>query len=71
MFTVYLIKVVWEFGLETLMFALALIKCCWLAKSKRKLFYKINIELKLNLFERYYSLDTATVLTETKSQFLE
>jgi len=36
MFTVYLIKVVWE----TLAFALALIKCCWVAKCLEKLFYE-------------------------------
>ncbi len=29
MFTVYLIKVVWVFGVEALAFAQALIKCCW------------------------------------------
>ncbi len=40
MFSVYLIKVVWEFGVETLAFALALIKCCWVAKSKRNSFTK-------------------------------
>ncbi len=33
MLTVYLIKVVWVFGVETLAFALALIKYCWVAKS--------------------------------------
>jgi len=38
MFAVYLIKVVWEF--EVGMLAFALIKCCWVAKSKRKLFYE-------------------------------
>ena len=41
MFTVYLIKVVWVFGLETLTFVLALIKCCWVAKYLEKLFNKI------------------------------
>ncbi len=40
MFTVYLIKVVWEFGVETLVLALALIKCCWVAKYLEKLSYK-------------------------------
>jgi len=42
MFTVYLIKVVW---VETLAFALALIKCYWVAKCLEKLFYKIIKEL--------------------------
>jgi len=42
MFTVYLIKVVWVFGVETLAFALALIKCCWVAKFFEKLFYEKN-----------------------------
>ena len=29
------------FGVETLAFALALIKCCWVAKCLEKLFYEI------------------------------
>ncbi len=36
MFTVYLIKVVWVFWVEMLVFALTLIKCSWVAK------YEIN-----------------------------
>jgi len=51
MFTVYLIKVVWEFGVETLVFALvfalALIKCCWVAKSKRNSFTKAKLISKI------------------------
>jgi len=44
MFTVYLIKV---FGVETLAFALVLIKCCWVAKMFREtLLQKINAFLK-------------------------
>jgi len=45
----YLIKVVWEFGVETLGFALALIKCCWVAKSKRNSFTKAPFVAKIEL----------------------
>jgi len=37
MFTYYLIKVVWGFGVEMLAFALALIKCCCVAKVRETL----------------------------------
>jgi len=43
MFTVFLIKVVWEFGVETFAYLLALIKCCWVTKMLEKLFYKIML----------------------------
>jgi len=46
MFTDYLIKVVWEFGVERLAFALALIKCCWVAKSKRNSFMKLCMKVR-------------------------
>ncbi len=46
MFTVYLSKVVWVLGVEMLTFALALIKCCWVAKYLEKLFYKILTDCK-------------------------
>jgi hypothetical protein len=44
MFTDYLIKVVWEFGVERLGFAL--IKCCWVAKSKRNSFTKLCMKVR-------------------------
>jgi len=50
MFTVYLIKVVWEFGVGTLAFALALTKCCWVAKSKRNPFTKNSPLRNFRLF---------------------
>jgi len=48
MFTVYLIKV---FGVETLTFALALIKCCWVAKCYRNSFTKIFDEKEMYPFQ--------------------
>ncbi len=54
MFIVYLIKVVWEFGVEMLAFALALIKCCWVAKCLEKLFYENMAECIK--YDRVYSL---------------
>jgi len=41
MLTVYLIK---GFGVETLAVALAFIKCCWVAKCVKKLFYEISFD---------------------------
>jgi len=34
---------VWVFGVETLVVALVLIKCCWVAKGVKKLFYQRDI----------------------------
>jgi len=59
MFTVYLIKV---FGVETLAVALALIKCCWVAKCLEKLFYEseflgIQIRIQFGIFPEIWSND--------------
>ncbi len=50
---------VWEFGVETLAFALALIKCCWVAKRKRNSFTKEPLYLtrKCKYFYMQTSLD--------------
>jgi hypothetical protein len=45
MFTVYLIKVDWEFWVRAWVCLGEEIKCCWVAKSLGKLFYKNRIIL--------------------------
>jgi len=47
------------FGVETLVFALAIIKCCWVAKCLEKLFYKSLTEFcqfakMSNIFSKLY-----------------
>jgi hypothetical protein len=69
MFTDYLIKVVCEFGVETLSFELTLIKCCWVAKSKINSFTKPVLETQKVDIQKHCCISVFFNLLSLKRRF--